>query len=128
MRLIILFLLSINLSMAQQESDIHIHSLDPNLNPKEFGGKYKKHSYEDFKKEQSKNTAKSKLPPPKYLTELFEKSKLTDETKTMDQMDKDMLFMKAKKYKIDALKKNYPNISEDKLVSLKKNIDEIGKK
>jgi hypothetical protein len=59
------------------------------------------------------------LPSVDTRNEIFKKAGLQNDTKSWDELDKDMLYVAAKSAKLDALKKKYPKINSKKLVVLK---------
>lgn len=62
------------------------------------------------------------LPSTALINAVIEESNLKVETKKFDQMDRDIFFRRAQKYKLDKLSKYYPKISRSKLNSFLKNV------
>lgn len=61
----------------------------------------------------------SELPSPPMMEKMLLEADLSKETVNMDQMDKDLLFMKLKKRSAGSLSKNYPDLPKSKLEKLK---------
>lgn len=63
---------------------------------------------------------KSTIKPPLERDKILFNADLKKETAKMDNLDRDLLMIRAKNYKIEDLKKIYPNILESKLHALQK--------
>ena len=64
-----------------------------------------------------------KLPNPVEMEKIFKSADMSDEVKPLNQMDRDILFMKVVKRDLASVKKSYPQIAGEKLTNLKKIID-----
>ena len=117
-KLAYLLLFAISLSLLGQEKII-IQSLNPDANLDSLqSDKYDKR----YGLPQQKNNSYS-LPSPELLDQILNEVELGPETSSMDQLDKDMLARKAKKYSIYRLRKSYPDLDENKLKKLKERLN-----
>lgn len=105
------FLLSTNLLADDQ---IEIRSLDPGIDLSQIEDRKeikKVVGFPEFKKSQN--------PTVKDVDHAIEISGLKEDTSKFDQLDKDRLYLKAQKYPIKRLVKDYPNLNPKKLEQLK---------
>ena len=65
-----------------------------------------------------------KLPDPVEMEKIFKRAGLSEEVKSFNQMDRDILFMKVAKRDLASVQKSYDQIPGEKLSNLKKIIGE----
>jgi hypothetical protein len=63
------------------------------------------------------------LPAPDEMLKIFQSANLSEEIKPLNQMDRDILYMKVTQRDLASVKKSYETISEEKLDKLKKIIE-----
>ncbi len=104
-----------SLSLAQTEDQkIKVQSLDENLKLDTLPDSIYEKRYGLPEKPQNLNS----IPTSKRVNEILKAANLSDETKAVDQLDKDILFRSARKYELEALSKHYPKIDKSKLKAL----------
>lgn len=93
---------------------IHVQQLDPTLPMENFKGKnVKVHNVQEL----DKNSLN--LPSRAEREKLFKASDLTTQVASWDEMDRDLLVVRARDYPIDRLVSSYPKIPKVKLEKLK---------
>lgn len=63
------------------------------------------------------------LPEPDEMLKIFQSANLSEEIKPLNQMDRDLLYMKVTQRDLASVKKSYETIPEEKLDKLKKIIE-----
>lgn len=91
--------------------EVRVDAVSPEVDAKDFPAEYKRTNVPPAQKRTS-------LPDVRERNESFAKSKIEAEIKKMDELDKDLLWMRAKKETLEKLTGRYPNIPREKLQSL----------
>ena len=97
-----------------------LHAADPiKVKGHYFNGEKKKDTFKKGNEISKFEVKKSQLPDRDLREASFVKAGLTEEIKKMDEIDRDLLFYKAKNSSIEELKKEYPGIDIEKIKKLK---------
>lgn len=97
-----------------------LHAADPiKVKGHYFSGEKKKETFKKGNEISKFERKKSQLPERDLREAAFEKAGLSNEVSKMDEIDRDLLFYKAKNNTVDELKKEYPSIDIEKLKKLK---------
>lgn len=97
-----------------------LHAADPiKVKGHYFTGEKKKDTFKKGNEISKFEVKKSQLPDRDLREAAFTKAGLTEEIKKMDEIDRDLLFYKAKNSSIEELKKEYPSIDIEKIKKLK---------
>lgn len=112
------FILSFSVS-AEDAFKVHVHSFDPDINLEKIKSKNI-----EVKSGAGKYISQTQdLPSPYEMDNIFKKAGLGKEVLNMDQMDKDLLYLKAQKRPMEYLLRKFPSLPEKKLETLKKLIE-----
>jgi hypothetical protein len=71
---------------------------------------------------QTPGSEKRRVPPRGRRDAVFKAAGLGSETESLDELDRDLLYMRANEWPIDRLRKRYPNYPAEKLETLKAEI------
>jgi hypothetical protein len=97
-----------------------LHAADPiKVKGHYFSGEKKKDTFKKGNEVSKFEKKKSQLPERDLREAAFEKAGLAEEIKKMDEVDRDLLFYKAKNNSVEELKKEYPSIDIEKIKKLK---------
>jgi len=115
-------MLSISTSVFAQKADekkdekpnLAVQAMQPGLDDSAFGDHVHKFGYDHLQ------AAPTSLPDVARRDDDFVKANLTEEVKSLDDLDRDFLWLKAKRLELKALVAAYPQIKKEKLEELKK--------
>jgi hypothetical protein len=108
------FLFIFVFSISYAEEKVTVHSLDPSVDLSSLDSK----KYDKHQGLETKPTPKD-MPTPSSRDEFFHQVNLDHEIKTMDQLDRDILYRSALKYSLPELVKHFPGLPKEKLEKLK---------
>lgn len=99
------------------DAQFHIQQIDPNVDINKMAGpNVKLHTIDEL-------TNKSgKLPPVEVRDAAIAHAGLTDDVKAWDELDKDILYLRARNFDCDRLKRSYPKLAPGKLSALQSEI------
>ncbi len=99
----------------EPSSGITVMSYDPAVDARDFGGQH------EFKNESVKNLTaqKSQMPTRLKRERAFSESGLNEETRGMDSLDRDLLYLYAEQRSVGEISKKFPKISQNKIKVLK---------
>lgn len=111
--MLFLKLVSLNLLLAQT---IQVQQLDPDYNTQPLASKKVQIKLAN---EIEKLTDQREIIPPKSEVEIaLKKADLDIEVKSLDRLDRDQLYLRAKKFKLIEMIKFYPNLPKEKIENL----------
>lgn len=117
--IIYLFSVLIFPASAEDSFKVQVHSFDPDINL----GKIKSENVE-VKSGAGRYVSQSQdLPSPYEMDGLFKQAGFGKDVLNMDQMDKDLLYLKTQKRPMSYLVKKYPELPEKNLKTLKSLIE-----
>ena len=113
------FIFSFSVS-AEDTFKVYVHSFDPDINLEKI-----KSEKIEVKSGPGRYVSQMRDLPSSYeMDSILKKAGFGKEVLNMDQMDKDLLYLKAKKRPMEYLLRKYPDLPEKKLERLKKLIEE----
>ena len=110
----VFLILSLSAS-AEDAFKVHVHSFDPDINL----GKIKSENIQVTTGAGRYISQTHELPSPYEMDSIFKNAGFGKEVLNMDQMDKDLLYLKAQKRPMEYLLRKYPELPEKKLLKLK---------
>lgn len=122
MKNLIIFALIFSISSAinAEEFKVHVQSFDEDLDASELESK----DISVQKEAQPVVSQTNDLPTPREMNGIFKEVGFGPEILKLDQMDKDLFFLKVQQRDMSYLKKKYPDVSVEKMKRLKKLIGE----
>lgn len=103
-----------------EEFKVYVESFDEDLDASELESK----EISVKKEAQPVVSQTSELPSPREMRAIFKEVGFGPEIMSMDQMDKDLFYLKVQQRDMSYLKKKYPDVSVEKIKKLKKLIGE----
>ncbi len=115
---LMLFLFSLS-AFAEGEFNVYVHTFDRNMDTSTINEKEIKKTVGPGKLKDNTRD----LPSPAMMNGMFLEAGLEKEVKKMDQIEKDLLFMKVWKKPLSFVLAHYSHIEEKKIIKLKKIIE-----
>ncbi len=117
--ILLLTLLSLS-AFAEDEFNVYVHTFDKDMDTTSLNEK-------EIKKTEGSGKLKDQtreLPSPATMNGIFQEAGLDKEVAQMDQVERDLFFLKVWKRPLTFVLPRYPHIKESKLIKLKKVIEE----
>lgn len=115
-RVLLVSLVLVSVTTADEKpSGVTIISVDPKVDARDFGGN---HEFQN-RSRKSLTAQKSQMPSSVKRELAFTESDLTEETRQMDALDRDILYLYAEQRSLGESSKKFPNIPQAKLKGLK---------
>lgn len=106
-------------SIAEEKTQYHVMPLDSNFDASKMASK--KTVIHSVAKTNETDIV-NKLPSNQDVILILKHAGFSSELEKMDALDRDQLYLRAKKYSLMELEKNYPNIPKEKLEALHNSI------
>jgi hypothetical protein len=118
--LFITFIFTFSSAINAEEFKVHVQSFDEDLDVSEMESK----DVSTISERAEVKSQINELPTPREMKEIFKDIGFGPEVTSMDQMDKDLFYLKVQQRPLSYLQKTYPDVSIAKIKRLKALISE----